>query len=261
MAGIFLVLLKASFFTSGSVTTAVSMQKTWRIDFPRFSETGNAGFKQREADKTKEVYLHVCENVLLCVPWNILWKVYLFHLHKWLAKNWILSWDQWRDWTLFESNAFYRMQFPWCTGWGLSPKPQSWIFFISQPQPARVGFPLAATSTCWCSPPKPRSLKEKKSPSVPGKIINQLCFKLNYASCPGKPNTFSKHPSAWKLEELYQDLCRSSRRRLHGMLGSGPGAKAGGDLRAPWWSKNAPWNDIAFVNPWPKRSRYVQIHT
>lgn len=66
MAGIFLVLLKASFFTSGSVTTAVSMQKTWRIEFPRFSP-GNAGFKQREAELQRR-YLHVCENVSFVYP-------------------------------------------------------------------------------------------------------------------------------------------------------------------------------------------------
>ena len=47
---------------------------------------------------------------------------------------------------------------------------------------------LLRLATCWCSPPKPRSLREKKTLSVPGKLINQLCFKLNYASCPGKPN-------------------------------------------------------------------------
>ena len=32
-------------------------------------------------------------------------------------------------------------------------------------------------------------------------------------------------PGPLASEELYQDLCRGSRRRLHGMLGSGPGAE------------------------------------
>ena len=188
MAGIFLVLLKASFFTSGSVTIAVSMQKTWRIDFPRFSP-GNAGFKQREADNKKEVSPCMWK-CLVCVSWNILWKVFLFHLHKWLTKNWILSWDQWRDWTLLQSNAFYRMQFPWCTECGLSPKAQSWIFLYLNLNLPLLAF-LLRLATCWCSTPKPRSLNvwktspfflhEKKNAFSTRQ--NQYWFVLQVRSC------------------------------------------------------------------------------
>ena len=80
-----------------------------------------------------------------------------------------------------EGIAFYRMQFPWCTGWGLSPKPQSWIFFISQPQPARVEFSSCGLRLVDVPPQNLEAWKRKNAFSTrqthkPVVLQVKLCF-------------------------------------------------------------------------------------
>ena len=80
-----------------------------------------------------------------------------------------------------EGIAFYRMQFPWCTRWGLSPKPQSWIFFISQPQPARVEFSSCGLRLVDVPPQNLEAWKRKNAFSTrqthkPVVLQVKLCF-------------------------------------------------------------------------------------
>lgn len=50
-----------------------------------------------------------------------------------------------------------------------------------------LSFPPAACDLLMFHP-KTSKPEREKTLSVPGKLINQLCFKLNYASCVSKPN-------------------------------------------------------------------------
>ena len=64
------------------------------------------------------------------VPWNKLWKVWYFFCRS--DSQRIEHCDGTSEGIKrYFRNEFYRMLFPWCTVWALSPKAGSWIFNLN----------------------------------------------------------------------------------------------------------------------------------